>query len=524
MTEQNEAIQWREVAKLDQLQAACKLSVTVDDHEILLVLEDDNKVYAVDGKCPHAGAPLVKGRICDGHITCPWHMASFRIYDGAWLQPPALRGLQTYAVKVDNNTILIDLKARPSGHEYLYAGDGITTVAVIGAGAAGAATCTALRDFGYDREIIVIDPQTEEPIDRTLLSKNALSGKASLDKLPLWDEKAKERLRLNRIVDSVTQIDPSGKFLLTQSGQKIVFDAAVIATGSRPQMPLWPGNDLEGCFTLRDQASLERLLKERQPGRHVLIAGASFIAMEAASALLEAGLHVTVVGRGNAPFEKQFGPEVAAAIRKLHESKGVRFEMNAEIVALLGNGHIESATLSNGKELACDIVLIGYGVQLNTEAFGNLPQAPHGAILVDAYLQAAPDVYVAGDIAAIKQQSGEPQRIEHWRVAEQHGYLAAKNILGKREQATGAPFFWSQQQGKRLTYVGHAASWDSIEIDGDLEQFNVVVWYLKDDHVVAGFACQQELATATLVERLHENLNLTEFREAITTCGKKTAA
>ena len=66
--------------------------VEIGEEKILLV-RDGAEVRAYAAACPHAGAPLEEGAVCDGRILCPWHKAAFRVSDGALLEPPALDGL-----------------------------------------------------------------------------------------------------------------------------------------------------------------------------------------------------------------------------------------------------------------------------------------------------------------------------------------------------------------------------------------------------------------------------------------------
>jgi hypothetical protein len=70
-------------------------------------------------------------------------------------------------------------------------------------------------------------------------------------------------------------------------------------------------------------------------------------------------------------------------------------------------------------------------------------------------------------------------------VAQRHGQIAARNMLGNREPCDIVPFFWSQHYDLGINYVGHAERWDRIEIDGSLEARDCAARFVLGDKTLA---------------------------------------
>ena len=75
----------------------------------IAVFNDGGTLRAVDDTCSHVGGSLSEGLCEDGIVTCPWHGAQFRLSDGQGLGPPAYRKLQTYAVRIANGMIEVEI-------------------------------------------------------------------------------------------------------------------------------------------------------------------------------------------------------------------------------------------------------------------------------------------------------------------------------------------------------------------------------------------------------------------------------
>jgi NADPH-dependent 2,4-dienoyl-CoA reductase/sulfur reductase-like enzyme/nitrite reductase/ring-hydroxylating ferredoxin subunit len=488
-------------------EGALKTFPTPNDGPKVLLTRQQGTVHAFAPNCPHYGAPLEKGKVLGNKLICPWHHACFKLESGHLCEPPALDDLPAYAVREAEGRILVQVPASPPASTAQpdatptaelggtppppAAGPTDTrTFVIVGGGAAGEFAAQTLRRESFVGRVVLVSADEKLPYDRTKLSKAYLAGKAKLEALPLREAD----FYANQNIELLQNTRVSGVDLAKQEVQlagqpPLHYDQLLLAPGGNPTMlPKLPGHDLPGVLPLRTQADADALLEATKNARQVVIIGSSFIGMEAASSLIGEGRAVTVIAQEKVPFAHVLGPEIGAMFRKLHEEKGVNFETEAEVTALLGEaGHVTSVQLKSGKTLAADAVVLGVGVRPATdflkEAF---TLDKDGGLSVNAQLLAAPKVYAAGDIARFPlAATGQPARIEHWRLAQQHGAVAARNMLGQQQAYAAAPFFWTQQYGKSLRYAGHAEQWDEIIYHGEVEKHDFLAFYVQAGRVAA---------------------------------------
>ncbi len=371
----------------------------------------------------------------------------------------------------------------------------------------------ALRQAGFAGTITVIDPVAAEPVDRTNLSKMVLAGKTPLDTLPLWSPEERAALNVDRMEARVSLLDGVLGTLRTEDGREVRFDAALLAPGGKPKKPGIPGEHAPHVFTIRHRHDVEAIgaaLGEDAKGKQAVLLGDSFIAFEAASALTMRGLRATVVCRSKEPFSQKFG-SAAQSILALHRAGGVTLKTEAEAREITPGG----VTLKKGEMLPADLVIVAIGVAVESDFEHGLPLEKDGGVPVTETLQAAPKLWVGGDAASVNGT-----RIEHWRLAQQHGRTAAAGMLGKSGEASfqGVPFFWTAHFGKRFGYVGHASEWDELEIDGEVTNEKgepaFLAYYVKDSAVKAVFGCGRDAAMAALAESMRTPLTLDRARSA----------
>ena len=465
----------------------------------VLVLRHSGKLIGFQDKCPHAGGPLEKGAICNGRLICPWHMATFSLHKGQLIHPPAMESLQTYSVRERDDGVFVrvpPVSGTRGSQDFARSTTDRRTFMIVGSGAAGSMAAKTLRDEGFCGKIIVVDPHPEEPVDRTMLTKMALTDSTPVKRLQLHSLDALDVIRLKAPINSL--YSSRGRATLS-NGKSLQFDAALIATGGKPKLLPMRGSD--AVYTIRHVDDLRRLRSAAQANRHAVIVGTSFIGMEAASALRQRGLKVTVIGKETLPFEKQLGPQIASSLLSLHKKKGVRFILGARLIQI-ANRYVLVEESGRERQIDADLVILGVGVSPNLDFEHDLPLAAEGGVLTDKSLRAADKVWVAGDIASI---SGI--RIEHWRVAQQHGMHAAMQMLGQKGSLHIVPFFWTYHFGKRINYLGRGEEWNDISMTGDLRSFNFLALQSKSGVVRSVISCGRETETALLAELLHRPLS-----------------
>jgi NADPH-dependent 2,4-dienoyl-CoA reductase/sulfur reductase-like enzyme/nitrite reductase/ring-hydroxylating ferredoxin subunit len=450
--------------------------------EAILLSQIDGEWFAVSGTCTHYGGNLAEGLIGRCEVRCPLHHACFDLKTGAVLRAPALDPLSCWKVEIEGDRLFVREELEPPQRE---TSSDVQKVVIIGGGAAGLACANELRKLGYQGAITMLSADSDPPCDRPNLSKDYLAGTAPEEWIPLrgddWYREQRVDLRLNA---TARAIDTNRREVELESGERLGFDRLLLATGSEPRRLKIEGSDGEHVLTLRSLADARAIIEHAKPGTQAVIIGSSFIGLEAAAALRNRDVEVTVVSPEQMPFERVLGPELGRFVQQLHQDHGVRFRLGT-VPARFDRGCV---TLATGEELPADFVLVGIGVTPRTQLAEAAGLDVDNGVWVDEHLETrSPGIFAAGDIAAYPHpRTSERVRIEHWTVAERQGEVAAANMLGQEQKFDSAPFFWTEQYGVPVRYVGHGVGWDEVRVDGTLgDEGGVLRYYRNGSHIAS---------------------------------------
>lgn len=460
--------------------------------EPALLVRRGGEFFVIGASCTHYHGPLADGLLVEDTIRCPWHHACFDIRTGKALRAPALDAIPTWRVELIGDRLYARERLVPAAQAEAPPAAGSQSIVIIGAGAAGLAAAVTLREEGYAGALVLIGADPAAPYDRPNLSKDYLAGSAPEEWLPLRDAGfyAEKRidLRLGARAKSLAVGDRSVEL---ETGERLRYDALLLATGADPIRLTAPGADLPHVYYLRTLADSRALIAAAASAKRAVVIGASFIGLEVAASLRARGLDTHVVAPETVPMARILGPELGAHVRSLHMARGVIFHLGDTVAAISR----ENVALASGRTIDADVVVVGIGVRPALSLAEAAGLAVDRGVLVDDYLEtSAPGVFAAGDIARWPDSlTGEHIRVEHWVVAQRQGQTAARNMLGAKERFDAAPFFWSQHYDAAISYVGHAASWDRTEITGNVEDGDCVVAYFQKDRKVAVASVSRDL-------------------------------
>jgi len=331
------------------------------------------------------------------------------------------------------------------------------TLVVVGASLAGATAAATLREEGFDGRLVVIGAEDLAPYERPPLSKGYLRGEESLDDLfvrsPDWWKEHDVEMRSGVRVES---LDPAERVLTLDEDERLSFDVALIATGSRNRRVGAPGVELEGVLDLRTVADADRIKEAAASGGPAVLIGMGFIGAEVAASLRALDVDVTVVEPFETPMQRALGMEAGRALADIHADHGVKMRFADSLERFEGNGRVERVVTTLGDELDAAFAVVGVGVQPNAEIWpGEL--AVDGGIPVGPTLESeVPGVFAAGDVASHEHPMFGRIRVEHFDNAIKMGEAAARNMLGAGAVFDDPHWFWSDQYDVQVQMVGRA--------------------------------------------------------------------
>jgi 3-phenylpropionate/trans-cinnamate dioxygenase ferredoxin reductase component len=346
---------------------------------------------------------------------------------------------------------------------------------VVGGGMTGHAAAAALREADPGAEIMLLSAEPDRPYARPPLSKGLWLGKAEAS---VWlPEVPGLALRTGH---RAVALDVRAREVRDDRGGVHRYDRLLLATGGTPRRLPVGGERVIYLRTLGDYRRLRAV-----EGRDVVVIGGGFIGTEIAAALAQNGKAVTMIFPEAALGARNYPPDLAAALSRAFEARGVRLLTGQAVEAIDEVGSRLVVRTAGGGAVEADAVVAGLGIRPDTALAEAAGLRCGDGIEVDRYLaSSAPGIFAAGDVARFPcEPLGERIRVEHEDAALTMGRAAGRNMAGLEEPYEHLPFFYSDLFDLGYEAVGRldarletVASWNTPFREG-------VVYYLEGDRV-----------------------------------------
>lgn len=343
-------------------------------------------------------------------------------------------------------------------------------VIIVGAGHGGYQVAASLRQAGFAERICLVNDEAHLPYQRPPLSKAYIKGSAGPESLMFRPGKFYQDQKIELIAGRAVSIDRAGRKLLLASGETLPYGHLVLATGARNRLLDLPNANLPDVKYLRILDDSEALRKIMPTKTRAVIIGAGFIGLEFASTARIKGLEVDVLELAPRVMARAVTAEVSEYFQARHREAGIRIHLGVQATSIEAeNGKVTGVSLSDGRHLPADLVVVGVGVLPNIElaAEAGLPVA--AGIIVDEYLATAdPDISAIGDCALFASpRFGGSLRLESVQNATDHARCLAARLTGDKKVYDGHPWFWSDQGDDKLQISGLTTRYDRVVLRGD---------------------------------------------------------
>jgi nitrite reductase (NADH) large subunit len=295
-------------------------------------------------------------------------------------------------------------------------------VVVVGHGMVGHRFVEALRsrDAEATWHVTVFAEEADAAYDRVGLTGYTEHWDRDLLALPGNDYRDDELVEL-RLGSAVTKIDRSAKAVLTANGERVDYDALVLATGSYAFVPPVPGHDLPSCHVYRTLDDLDAIranaLRAIEGGCPVgVVIGGGLLGLEAANALRCFGLHAHVVEMAPRLMAQQLDEAGGALLGRMIGDLGITVHTGVgteSIQPAQRNRPVRRSaeddsvrvTLTDGTFIDAGLVVFAAGVRPRDELAraAGIELADRGGVLTDLSCATRdPNVYAIGEVAAIE--------------------------------------------------------------------------------------------------------------------------
>ncbi|KLN52830.1 NAD(P)/FAD-dependent oxidoreductase [Variovorax paradoxus] len=354
----------------------------------------------------------------------------------------------------------------------------MSSVVIIGAGHAGFQCAAALRQQGFDGDVILVGDEGHLPYQRPPLSKGYLLGHTRKDDLAFRAVHFFEANKIRMLTGRVEALDRNARRVLLRSGEAVRYDHLVLATGSRPRNLTVRGAELDGIYPLQTLDDADTLRGALKTCTRIVVIGAGFIGLEFAASARSFGNDVSVVDVADRPMARVLSPQTSQVFADYHRNEGTQLLMRTQVEAFEeAEGRATAVLTADGRRLPADLIVVGVGAAPCCELARESGLEVNTGVMVNASLVTSdPCISAIGDIAEFPHpRTDKSIRLESVQNATDQARAVASRLAGHAITPYRAvPWFWSDQGTLKLQIAGLSTPDAEHVLIGDTTSFSVL--------------------------------------------------
>lgn len=294
---------------------------------------------------------------------------------------------------------------------------------ILGGGVAALSAAKAIRKTDPSGLIVMLTEENALPYSRIMLTKKLLADVSAadlaLERAAWYDAPGRDIIPLTG--RKVKSIDTEKKTVTLEDGLVFPYDKLIYALGARCFIPAFEGSGSDKVVAIRTAEDAAHVRELAKNAKSAAVIGGGVLGLEAAWALHQAGVSVSVVEFMPRLMPRQLDEAESARVAQAIETSGAKLYLSASAAKYDGS----VLTLQDGREIPADMVIVSAGVRANAEIAAAAGIKVERKIVVDERMQtSAPDVYAAGDCAEYELSYAL------WAEASEMGQVAGVNAAG----------------------------------------------------------------------------------------------
>ncbi len=380
----------------------------------------------------------------------------------------------------------------------------VLDVVIVGGGIAGVSAAEAAREHSSKARITLISRETDLPYYRLNLTRY-LAGEIGSEDLGIKPESWYADNDIHLMLGTELQkINTQSQTLTLKGSITLGYDKLVLAMGSHPFVPPFPGSNRDNVTVLRTRRDAEFILEQACEGMPCVIIGGGLLGLETAGALAKRKVDVSLIEAFDWLMPQQLNRAAGERLAREASKLGIKFRMGVRIKQLAGDEKVRGVCLESGETIPAELVIITAGIRSNSY-LARMAQIKTGeGIIVDNELMTSHrDIYAAGDVS-------EHRGVVYgtWGPSQFQGAIAGMNVVGGKVEFAGIPRSNSLKVlGSDLFSIGQIKLEDGSyqEIEEAVDN-NYAYFLFRDSRMVGSILLGDTRLSATVKKMIEQKV------------------